>query len=145
MDVQFFARGFTNADVEAVFTCFYSGIRIMQGTVGAYVDKVFSGKLDFPFVLQAEDGCLAVGGVIPSSNKIFKNYAIGAVINAVKKIHADGMHCSVVSMFAGARNTSLLIVCPVGAEGDLRDSEEDYAKLETYVSDWIELRPGMYV
>lgn len=145
MDVLFYTRGFTDKDAEAVFTYFYSGIRIMHGTVGAFIDKVFGGKLDFPFVMQTENNDLALGGLTASSNKMLKDYAIGAALGCVKKIHASGMHCSVVPMTASRHGNSLLVICPIESEGDLRDSEEDYKKLEVYVSDWIENRPGMYV
>ena len=172
---RFFTRAFRDKNADAVLIYFSAGIRIVTGTTETFIDKVLFVDFDCPFVLRTDPGELAVGGVLKSTQPIFKKYAVNAVLNCVKKNHDDDLRCSITPVHSGMNNQSLLLVCPFipsedeydeedydddceedaeseeDAEADeeveeeIQYTEADYARLEAFVLDWIESFPGMYV
>jgi len=66
MAEQYCLRGFANKSAQAVLVCFAKGIRIVDGTKQVFWDKIFTGELEVPFVLETKDGDMAAGGVLNS-------------------------------------------------------------------------------
>ena len=142
---KFYIRGFSDMSTEAVLVCFDCGMRIINGTTEIFWDRLFTGEMNVPFVLETSDGDMAVGGVTNDSNALTKKYIIAQVMSRVKRNHEKGLQSSVVPVLSGVVPYSLLAVSAIVPVTDIRDDIEDYARLEVFLSDWIKGFPGMFV
>lgn len=146
MERKFFLRGFGNLDGEAVLTCFWAGIRIAQGTVRVFYANALSGKIDCPFVLETKEGELAAGGIYPDFKGLPRNYMFNSIMSCVRRNHERGTSCAITPIFSSPEHgQSLLVVTPVEYEDEIRNSDEDYARLEAYVNNWLDGSPKLFV
>jgi len=144
---KIYISGFGDDNTEAVLCCLARGIRIVEGTVGAlYSDELF-GRVNCPFVLSAKDGSLATGDIYLNMPPFVEKYIINSVISCVKRNHVDGLRCSIVPLYSNVEHCqTMLIVAPIqDANTPPQNSDEDYARLESFVKDWIKGTPRMFV
>ena len=143
---KFYTRGFGNDNSEAVFICFNRGIRIVSGTVGTFASDIISFKVKIPFVCESKDGDLAVGGLREKDPEYVRKYIFNAVISNVKRNHESGMMCGVSPVHIDREQSSLLLVTPfVPEDGLIRNTDESYERLETFVKAWMDGYPGVFV
>lgn len=145
MDRRLFLRGFTNKDEGAVFVVFYCGLRVVTGTVGTFIGEILDNKMTLPFVLEADSGCLAAGGVTSESPEFVKGYIRYNIISCARRNHNKGLQNSIVPIVAGSIPQSLMTICPIPPVTEVKNEPEDYEQLETFVDDWMRGYPGMFV
>ena len=145
MNRTYYIKGFRNHDAEAVFTCFANGLHIITGSTKSFVEKALRGDIDVPFTLETKEGDLAVGGVDKKTRDFVKNYILNTVMSRVRRNHIDGNRCSIVPILSCTENRNLLTVSAFIDGGEIKNSENDYARLEAYVKEWLNGIPGMFV
>lgn len=145
MAERYYLRGFADKSAQAVLVYFAKGIRIVDGTTQVFWDKIFTGELEVPFVLETKDGDMAAGGVTENSPDFVKRYVIGQIMSRVKRNHEQGLQSSVVPVIAGVVPNSFLTVSAILPMTELKDNLEDYAHLEVFLDEWIKGFPGMFV
>ena len=145
MAEKYFLRGFADKKCEAVLVCFDRGIRIVNGTTEVFWDKIFSGELEVPFVLETTAGDMAAGGITDAAHDFIRRYIISQIMSRVKRNHEQGLQSSVVPVLAGVVPNSFLTVSAIEPMTELKDDLEDYAQLEVFLNDWIHGFPGMFV
>lgn len=145
MAEMYYCRGFADKTTEAVLVCFANGMRIVNGTTEIFWDRIFTGKVEVPFVLETSAGDMAVGGVTEESHDLIKKYIVAQVMSRVKRNHEKGQQSSVVPVFSGVVPNSFLTVSAIEPITELKDDLEDYAQLEVFLHDWIKGFPGMFV
>lgn len=145
MNEKYFLRGFADKKAEAVLVCFDCGIRIINGTTEVFWDKLFSGEVAVPFVLETKDGDMVAGGITSAAHTYIQRYVIAQIMSRVKRNHENGLQSSVVPVFAGVVPTSLLTVSAIEPLTELKTDMEDYAQLEVFLDNWIKGFPGMFV
>ena len=74
MPGRYYIRGFADKNAEAVLVCFANGMHIINGTTGVFWDKIFTGQVAIPFVLETSAGDMAVGGVTDASKEAIKKF-----------------------------------------------------------------------
>ena len=145
MSEKYFLRGFADKKSEAVLVCFSYGMRIINGTTEVFWDKIFTGEVEIPFVLETADGDMAAGGLTDASREPVRRYIIGQIMSRVKRNHEKGLQSSIVPVFSGVVQNSFLTVSAIEPMTELKDDLEDYAQLEVFLDDWVHGFPGMFV
>lgn len=145
MPEKYYVRGFADKSIEAVLVCFANGMRIVNGTTEVFWDRIFTGEVEVPFVLETSAGDMAAGGVTDTTNEFVKKYVIGQIMSRVKRNHEKGLQSSVVPVFSGVVPNSFLTVSAIEPMTELKDDLEDYALLEVFLDNWIKGFPGMFV
>lgn len=145
MREKYYLRGFADKKAEAVLVCFDRGMRIINGTTEVFWERIFSGEVEIPFVLETADGDMAAGGLTTAAHAYIRSYIIGQIMSRVKRNHEKGLQSSVVPVFSGVVPNSFLTVSAIEPLTEPKTDIEDYAQLEVFLDDWVKGFPGMFV
>ena len=119
---------------------------IMQKVISAgFWEEIVSGRLLAPFVFETDDGDMAAGGIFCTSREWVRQCVIGMIVTGVMRNHEKGMQSSVVPVFSDGKPNKLLTVSAIPASSERRNDLDDYAKLEVFLSEWLDGYPGMFV
>ncbi len=145
MKNECYLSGFGNKKTKATLVCFCYGIRIVYGKVEDFWEEIVSGRLLAPFVFETDDGDMAAGGIFCTSREWVRQCVIDMIVTGVMRNHEKGMQSSVVPVFSGDAPKRLLTVSAIPSSSERRNDLDDYAKLEVFLSEWLDGYPGMFV
>lgn len=140
-----YLSGFAHKETKATLVCFCDGIHIIYGTVGDFWKDIISEKIIAPFVFETDDGDMAAGGIFCTSREWVRQCVIDMIVTGVMRNHEKGMQSSVVPVFSDDKPNKLLTVSAIPASSERRNDLDDYAKLEVFLSEWLDGYPGMFV
>lgn len=140
---SFMTDAFSEDSTAADLMYLDKGIHIVYGTVGSLASDVFRGKYKVPFVFRSEKGDLAVGGLKVKSGKMAKDYIVSAVLAQVDKVHKSGKKCTLNPIFCDPDGRNFLVLTVV--EADKCKNLTPLGDVETFVRDWVQGYPGVYL